>query len=409
MRRHALASAALALAAAQAAAQSWEVTGSAGVREEYNTNWRLVAPPYPSVWITTLFGTVAAARRSELSSVELSATVNPFIVVGESGANRMDVSVAAQAARTSERDELALRASFLRDSTLLTEFTKTGVALTQAERDLLAVQSSWTHRLSERWRSRLAYAYSATRYEQGVPGLVDFDYRIASATLTYAWSERIEVFARGGYSLYETRPAANRTASTELGAGVSGRFTERLSGTVSASVYRADIATVRSFLICPAPAALCTAGLVQPVPVRSGLSIDDTGFALDGSLEWRADERTTLGVSGGQSLQPSGSGAVYAVRRAAFGLSRELSETVAASAGVSVTESRLVGASAGSASDQRTYGGVATIAWRFARNWRLEAGVRYTRIDYPAAGTDVSSTAIFASTAYVFDPVRIDR
>lgn len=407
--RRALASAALALAAVQAAAQSWEVAGSAGVREEYNTNWRLAAPPYSSVWTTTLFGTVAAVRRSERSSLELSATVSPFIVVGESGANRVDANLAAQAARTFERDEVALRASFLRDSTLLTEFTATGVALTQAERNLLAVQPSWTHRLSERWQTRLAYAYSATRYEEGVPGLVDFDYQTASATLTYAWSERLDVFARGAYSLYETRPAANRTASTEAGAGVSGRFTERLSGALSASVYRADITTVRSFLLCPAPVALCTAGLVRPVPVQSGLSIDDTGFALDGSLEWRADERTVLGVSGGQSLQPSGSGAVFNVRRAAVGLSHEFSETVAASAGVSVTESRLAGASAGSASDQRTYGGAATIAWRFARNWRLEAGVRHTRIDYLAAGTDVSGTAIFASTAYVLDPVRIDR
>jgi hypothetical protein len=412
MRRSAaaaLALAAAALAPAPGEAQLWEVKGTAGVREEFNTNWLLTPLPHSDNFITSFFGTLEANRQTETSRLALAGTLRPVVVAGPGGTSYVDGSLALEGVRAYERDQLAASLGYLRDSTLRTELAQTGIVLSQTQRNLYTFVPSWTHQLGEATRVRLAYNFTASRYDETVQGLFDYDNQTASVTLTRVLSPRIDVFATGSGSVYQTIPDVNRTVSYTAGVGVAGRFSETLSGTLSVNYYRNDVRTRQAFTICPAPVQLCLAGIVQPIPVTAETERTGSGYAFDGDLAKRFTERTTGTIVGGKSLQPSGSGALFVVQRLGLNLSHELTETLSASAYVQYVDSRLAGAESASAGQSRLYGAGAGFSWRATRTWRIEGGVRGTRVEYPSTTTSVESLAVFVSAAYVWDGVPLFR
>jgi hypothetical protein len=407
MRR--LAAALLCLLAGPVRADLWEVKGTAGIREEYNTNWQLTSLPHSDAWITSLFGTIEANRQTETSRVAVAATLRPYFVASDPGTNYLDGSLSLEGSRVFPRDQVAASLLYLRDSTLQTELAQTGVVLTQTQRNLYVFAPSWTHQLTEGTRVRLAYNFAASRYDEDVPGLFGYDNQTASVTLTHALSPRLDVFATGSGSVYQTVPDVNRTVSYQFGVGVSGRFSETLTGSLSVNAYRNDVRTRQAFTICPAPVQLCLAGTVQPIAVSADLETSGSGYAFDGDLAKRFTERTTATIAGGRSLQPSGSGALYVVQRIALGATHELTETLSAAAYAQASESSLAGAESVTAGKSRYYTAGASLSWRATRSWRIDAGVRSTRVEYPSTDTSVSGLAVFVTAAYAWDGVSLSR
>jgi hypothetical protein len=406
--RRALA-AALLLAAAPLHAQLWEVKGTAGIREEFNTNWLLLSESPGDVFITSAFATLEASRQTETSRAGLAVSLRPYFVAGPGGTNYLDGSLALDGVRLFARDQLAASLLYLRDSTLQTEFAQTGIVLTQTQRNLYVFTPSWTHQLTEATKVRLGYNFTASRYDRQIPGLFDYDNQTANVTLTHALSPRVDVFATGSASLYETVPDFNRTVSYQAGVGVSGRFSETLTGSLSVNGYWNDVRVQQSFFVCPAPVQLCVAGVVAPIAATAQTETTGSGYAFDVDLAKRFTERTTATLAGGKTLQPSGSGALYVVQRIAVGVTHEISETLAASAYAQYVDSSLAGAQSAAAGQSRSYGTGAALTWRVARSWRVEAGVRGTRVEYPSSSSSPSALAVFVSAAYAWDGVPLFR
>jgi hypothetical protein len=123
-----------------------------------------------------------------------------------------------------ERHNLALQASYLRDSTLNTTFLDTGLGgirelegATRIERTTL--RPAWQWQLTERQTLDSQLQWQRAEYQSN--RYIDYDYASATFNWTYAWNERFSVQLQPNFSRYENKAASSVESDT---VGLQGGF-----------------------------------------------------------------------------------------------------------------------------------------------------------------------------------------
>lgn len=138
--------------------------------------------------------------------------------------------------RETETGGYGLTARYEESSTLSTEVQETGVVASDGTQKLYTVGGNWRSALSERTTLLNETDYTHVTYD--IPTLINYDELASRFTLTYAWSERVELFTRIGVRRYEPDEgtAASSSNSYTPTVGLNFLVSEALKGSVYAGV-----------------------------------------------------------------------------------------------------------------------------------------------------------------------------
>lgn len=138
--------------------------------------------------------------------------------------------------RETETGGYGLTARYEESSTLSTEVQETGVVASDGTQKLYTVGGNWRSALSERTTLLNETDYTHVTYD--IPTLINYDELASRFTLTYAWSERVELFTRIGVRRYEPDEgtAASSSNSYTPTVGLNFLVSESLKGSVYAGV-----------------------------------------------------------------------------------------------------------------------------------------------------------------------------
>ncbi len=421
-----------AVLAAQAA--EWAFEPSISVREEYNDNYRLTKLPHNSVWGSTVSPSLKFAHRTEVSDTSGSVRLNMSRFLGDSGLNRLDQYYSVSSKYSTERDVLQLRASYILDSTLVTEAQTTGIVLTQAQRALFTLNPSWTRSLSERNAVRLELAYGNARYGSAPASsrLVDYAYWSTAGTWLYQYSERDQLSLGIYDSRYETGDGTVKSDTVGVQAGLTHQFSETLQGSLLLGVRstKSSVMGMQAVACIPtpylftydcgtvpgiSPPSNCTVSggrlyclFSDQILVPRSLDSRERGTTLSARLEKKLEAGILTGTLS-RELVPSGSGTMVETDRLGFSARRQISENVSFTLEGSVQRSRYVGGAV-IGNEVRYYMLTPRLTWRMSEWWLLEAGYRYAEQDYQNSSTaGPASNAAYVTISYTWPKMAIGR
>jgi hypothetical protein len=133
--------------------------------------------------------------------------------------------------------------------------------------------------------------------------------------------------------------------------------------------------------------------------VQIGSERRDTGTLYNGSLQYAFSERTRLGASLSESIQPSAVGALQRFNVASVTVSHELSERLSGRASVGYSETTLPTGLSGSFTNTFLSAG-AGMTYRLADAWTLEARYSYGRAEYAQAAVAPTANTVLVTLAY---------
>ncbi|HDS1733064.1 hypothetical protein [Pseudomonas sp. BP8] len=150
--------------------------------------------------------------------------------------DREDPNLSLGWQRQTETGGYGLLAKYVESSTLSGEVLETGVVTTDGTQKLYTLAGNWSSALTERTTLANETSYNRARYD--IDTLTGYDELASVVTLTYAWSERTQLFTGITARRYEpdddsTLSSLNSYAPT---VGVKYQFSERLQGVANLGV-----------------------------------------------------------------------------------------------------------------------------------------------------------------------------
>ncbi|CAM3992758.1 hypothetical protein CCOS865_04626 [Pseudomonas reidholzensis] len=189
--------------------------------------------------------------------------------------DREDPTLSLGWQRQTETGEFGLLARYNESSTLTGAVQETGVVTTDGTQKLYTLAGNWRSALSDRTTLANETTYNRARYD--IDTLTGYEELATVVTLTYAWSERTQVFTDFTARRYEPVDDDFTSASNSYtpGVGVTYQFSEALSGTAHIGVNQVSDAGRRG---------------------EGGLSLRYTGERADATVN---AERTTVASAEG--------------------------------------------------------------------------------------------------------------
>lgn len=209
------------------------------ISEGYNDNVRLVSTSHPSVTISSVTpGVEVAARTETLTAIaRAQATVNRY--TRDTDLNATDFGVDASLTQLNERGEFAVRAEFVRDSTLASELNQTGIVQANRQRTRANLNPSWKADLNERENVRVGYDFADVSYKDAEgTGLVDYRTGTPYAIYSYRLSERSTVLASAGYLRLSRSTQAGTLSNLYVQSLLETELTELLKAKVGVGLNR---------------------------------------------------------------------------------------------------------------------------------------------------------------------------
>ncbi|WP_449432902.1 hypothetical protein [Pseudomonas putida] len=144
--------------------------------------------------------------------------------------DREDPNVSVGWQRQTEKGEFGLLAQYNESSTLSGAVQDTGVVTTDGTQKLYTLAGNWSNALTERTTLANQTSYDRARYD--IDSLTGYDELSSVLTLSYAWSERTELFTAFGARRYEPESDSSASALNSYSptVGVKYQFSERLQG-----------------------------------------------------------------------------------------------------------------------------------------------------------------------------------
>ena len=230
-----------------APAAEWSLKPVVNLTTGYNSNIRLAASEHTPVWESTLAPAATFGVATLTDGLSADAGVNIRRFTGGTGQdsgsvlNREDYHLSTNAYHKTELNTLQLWINYTRDSTLDTQLDNGVITTGLATRESLVENPSWTSQLSPRMQMDLSLRNNTVRYRNGVgaSNLVDYDYRTATASLSYQITPLTQGLLSGGYSSYLPANGFDSTTLSLL-AGFGTSFSETLQATIQAGERQQD-------------------------------------------------------------------------------------------------------------------------------------------------------------------------
>ena len=152
--------------------------------------------------------------------------------------DREDPNVVLGWQRSTERGQFGLVGIYNETSTLSGAVQDTGVVTTDGTQKLYSLAGNWSNALTERTTLSNETRYSRARYD--IDTLTGYDELSSELTLTYAWSERTDLYTSFSARRYEPEEDLTATASNSYTptVGVKYLLSERLSADAHVGVNK---------------------------------------------------------------------------------------------------------------------------------------------------------------------------
>jgi len=280
-----------AFAAPVVLAGDWSVYPVVVLEGQYHSNLRLSLVDELDTGRYAVDAGLAVRREGEASELEGQLHWINLQHSHAGFADSDDYTASVALSRRLSNFRFGLSADAARENALATELDDTGIIDLGVQRDrrILATSALWLPARTVTWGLELRD--ESAEYEQS-PAYVDYHYRGASLFRTSGLSERTTLTARVDYTEFETDDGFTSAETTALTAGIERDWSETLSMRASAGVTRTRTEDTFAFLFLVFREASTDHGWTADVGLRK---------------RWQS---TSLDVSSGQQIRPSGQGAL---------------------------------------------------------------------------------------------------
>ncbi len=376
--------------AARADEYSW--TPNLDLRAEYSDNKRVDPGPHDPAWGVALDGRLALAWATARSSASLTPRL---LLQRYTGGDRLDSDNYyldfSAGHDLDERQRLTLEGGWERVATVTTELDDTGTLFTDQTRHRVTttVSPGYTLQLDERTSLRLGYSYTDVFYQAGrFSGLVDYTYRVASASLSRQTSDT-DTFTLTAYQAGFNIPDARAKATDYvIQAGFARQFTPTFGGRLMLGVDRTD--SEFSDL------------LGAPHNTSSNSLVFDLGLS-------RETERGHWEVGYSRAISPSGRGDQNKRDEISLNGYHDFGERLRGILRARYFDNKSGTGRAGASLD-RTFAEVqGRLRWRLSPFWSLDGAYGWRRQAYAASGAVGVSNTLSLSLRYNGDKRAVSR
>ena len=352
------------------------------LRYGYNSNLRLETEEELETMRASVDAGVKWGRRTETSQLDAEFHWIWLDYDEAEFANTDDLTARISYANQFERTGVRLATAAARENVLTTEIEDTGFADIGVQRERLIGSGGFDYQSSLRTRWGVEFGLETAEYEQS-DRYVDYDYDSVSLYRARDLSSKSGFTMRAEYADFETDDGFTKSETVSLNLEYKSRLSETLSW--HAGFGRNRTRSVDTFIF-----------FVFPIVQTS----EDYGWNADLGLrkQW---QYTTLSLQAGQSVRPSGQGALVNRRSLNVSLRHDLSDFVSIRLAGGLRSFEDTNTLTRSGND-RTFSQVA-LAMDFAlsRNWRLSSEFshrtqEFERRDDAASGSIVSLTLSYS-------------
>jgi len=363
----------LALATGLACAGEWQAEPWARANLDVNDNIRFTATnPEQSTGVVLEVG---GKFRNDTEAVRTSLTPKLVFRRYDSSANvdSNDQYLTFSTRLLQERGEVGVTAEVVRNTTLTSELTDTGIVSGNQRHVSYRIAPSYSYALSERDSLQLGVGYDAVRYDGGSgSGLLDYDNSSANLGYRRRFSEILDGNASVGYSHYEAKDVDSQSDTVTVQLGVNRRLSERTAVGGSIGGYQTDS---RFF----------------------GVDVSRSGGTASLNLQHHT-ELTTLSAALSRNVNPSGGGEVLQNTSLTLAANRRLTEKL--SLGLSAVAQRNRSLGSGDQLDRDYYSLRPSFSWHLARQWYLTGQYSYSRQKYDASNSTAEANAVSVGVEY---------
>lgn len=352
---------------------------SLALKEEYNDNVRLVSTPHDSVFITSLSPAAQLSASSETFTAVGRARLDERRYHGDSDLNSTDILLDGDVTRRFELGSLGLRASYVRDPTLASELTNTGVVQANRTRSSIGLNPSFSSQFTDRLTWKVGHDFVDVRYEdaQGT-GLTDYQAGRTYTGFDYRTSERLTNFVEVGAGYFKPDNRGRDDNAYVVG-GAKYQLTERVTLEGAAGPRWVRLA---------APGGRTT----------------ETGWVGRVAIE-SSSERSSWRLAGAREVNPVGTGELTQTDRVSLTWATRMTERLSASLGGAMYWNERLG---NTPLQERYYRVGGDLSWNITPRWYLDAGVSHAR-QMPDSGPSAKANVVFVALRYEFPlPRRLD-
>lgn len=225
-------------------AAEWVLAPDVELTGTYNDNILLTVEPVNSVYGAILDLSAHLNVRTERSELKFTPLFRFNRYWGEEGLDSDDqFFYLAMSHAVSERADIALDTSFVRNTTLNSELLDIGRVIAGVRREKFEITPSADYRFSEKNSVQLDYTYSNINYDADpvTTGLFDYEYQIGEAAAIRRFSERDEASVGAFISRFDAPDVKNVTNSVGLQGGYAREFSPTLSGSVAFGIAASEV------------------------------------------------------------------------------------------------------------------------------------------------------------------------
>ncbi len=362
------------LAVAGGAQADWAIEPFVGSSLGIDDNIRFAADNAESS--TTLIGDVGVviSNQNEAVKTRVEPRMRYRAYTEDSDINSFDQFLKLSTTSFGERSDLGLDLSFANDSTLTSELEDSGITFLNKRRTYFSMAPSWRYLLTQLTSVKVNYRFEGSQYEDsGENGLNDYENQTAKVDLERRLSEESDFVVRGYYQRYKVLELTNKANTLGLELGYKKRFSPRLEG---------------SFF----------AGGINTESTVEGKDDTTSSGSADVSLSFKG-EATKYSVKYGLGVAPSSTGVTYLRNRLSAAVDSRINEKLSWKLDLLAQKQETVSDNA-SQTDRLYYRVSPSIAWRFKRDWRVQARYTFSAEDRTDEGTDAQRNQVYVGVEY---------
>lgn len=394
--------------APSARSTEWSVIPSISVQELYNDNILLTPVRGPAVTGTILTPSLGLTAQQEAWNLTGTAKWQNSRYSGQSGLNTNDQYLNLQSNYQTQRNAWGLTGTYAKESILTsTAFVAdVGLVHVQTQRITRTISPTWTWTMSPNMNLQLGYQYNGVSYQEGTRvGLFNYSQNAVDVTLSDQISARNQVFGSTSYSYFKVPvldlAGTNEKSNTSTALiGLTRQFSSTFSGTLSAG----EQYTHSSETQCN-PFILQLFGQCSATTAFS----KNTGAVYNASLQ-KQFERSTVNLTVGRSVSPSGAGTQVLIDSGSLGANWQFSQRLLGLASADAYRIRAVGTSV-TELNRNYYSASAELRWEWTRNLKVSGLYEYIWVKY-VSGSGVlpaKSNSVYMTLKYSWPNLAVSR
>ena len=405
-------------------AAEWAITPALKMSYEQNDNIRMTLQPHNSVRGSTIAPRLDMGVQSEVWGIIGTAEVARRNYTGEQGLDRDEQTFRLSSQFKTERSSFVISASSKYEALISIQQEDPDLVLvsTQKFRQTKSVKPAWTWSVTERTQLQVEYQLTGVSYVDGQSvGLYDYQWRAATATLSYFISPRDQFFVTANYSRYRV-PAMSlqqQLPSQDVGlvsavldvdsktpsfrVGISHTFSETMQGTLMLGQRKTSME--RTVQICgPQYFSIFFVGYGCASP-GSQLT-HDSGTTFSGDLK-KKFERLDLSIAASRDIGVSGAGTEVEADSVSLQLERPITARLRGVLSASGNKTRsIVGAAS---ADRRQYSIQPRLEWQWTREADLSLAYNYRHLKRELETREMQSHAVYLKLIYTWQKFSISR